>query len=352
MTVKDMHIQVEQGIQKVFANRTRKFLYEEIDLALNKVMNRFIQSKVKPRKDGSGGFEVDQLDVDSVRNLIVSNRVLPAYVTTSNRYVCYLPSDYTHLLSDSSNATDLCGLVAEELPVVTLSVVKIRQDKTVKVSSPFYVTVQVTLSDKTVAIPGDLPYNNTYGGYPMRQDVNFITPFILQTFRRAGYEVYWEKFDDIYIPSTYILVVATNAAVPSAMLIDGNAGTPGTSLTRVMVQHKGDGPLVSNRLTASSVIPDLLSTAFYKTSNKSPISELVGTNLYIYNDVSFIVNKVNVSYLRKPQSISLLLGTDCEVSEDFHDALCDLTVEHLKGVLENATGAAISESDISRRVTL
>ena len=349
MTVREMHIEVNQALQKVSANRTRAFQSDEIDLVLNKILGRYIQSKVTPKKDGSGGFQIDQLDTDALTPLIITNLVLPAYIS-GNRYVTFLPSDYSHLLADSSNVLLLCG----KLPVVepvTLQVITLRQDKTPKLAPRYYLSVSVTLSSETVSIPGNLPYNNEYTGYPLKQDISFLTPYILTMFRRAGLQVYWENFDNLYKPSYYILVGA-NLAPTGSLSLDGFPVSQLLTWTKDMKKHVGGTVQAPNRLTASNIVTNLLSTAFYKPCANSPLSELEGTNLYTYSDGSFIVSNTVVSYLRKPQPISLLLGTDCELSDDYHQAICDLAVEYLKGTMENKDGLGITISDNERRVVL
>ena len=345
-----MHIEINQAMQKIAANRSRKFEAEEIDLVLNKVMGRFIQSKLRPKADNSGGFSIDQMGLDALRPLIVTNKELTAYTSTNGRYVSFLPPDYTHLLGDSSYLTALCGSVKKVIPE-DVSMTFLRQDVSPKSLANFYMTMSITMSTKTVSIPGNLPYTNQFAGYLSKQDISFLTPFILQTFRRAGYDVYWEKFDDINMPSTYILV-KVGIPQPASMIIDGTAVTQRTTLTRTLSKYNEVGVIRPNRLTSSAIIPSLLSTAFYTTSENTPISELEGNNLYVYGAESFIVNKMIVSYLRKPQSISLILGTDCELAEEFHQALCDLAVEYLKGRLGNPQDTALATNDNERRVTL
>lgn len=348
MNVRDMHIEVNQSLQKVAANKTRKFRSEEIDLVLNKIVGRFIRSKLKP-KPGGAGFDIDQVDIDALRTLLVS-KTLDAYYYTGNSVISFLPSDYEHLIRDSSYVLNLCGKPATTAEK-TLKVLTLRQDKSSKSTQEYYKSMAITLGEASVSIPGSLPYANQYLGYKSKEDVAFLTPFLLAQLRQSGTEVYWERFYDMYKPSTYIMV---GEGIPEigSMTIDGIASTQFSAVTKSFKQFVGETGSVANRLYSSEVVGTIKSTAFFKPSFLSPVSELSQYNLIIHHDSSFIVNKVDVVYVRKPQTISLLLGTDCDLAEGFHQAICDLSVEYLKGRLGDVQGMQLAESDNERRVTL
>lgn len=352
MNAREMHIEVNQSLQKVAANRTRKFLSGEIDLALNKIVGRFIQSKLRPRKDGSGGFDVDQLGLDALRTLIV-NKTLDAYYETGSTVISYLPSDYKHLLRDSSTVELLCGQATASTSQETLKIMNLRQPRSGKNTQPYYTSMQVQLGDVTVRIPADLPASNTFNGYEAREDISFLVPFILNRLRANGLEVYWERFAGMYTPSSYFVV--GNSDLPEAvnLTIDGTDQTLSSVTTKTLIRYISSSTQTSaNRLCAWHTIDALKDAAFFKSSAHSPISELRGDLLVVHHDSSFIVNKTAITYVRKPQTISLLLGTDCDLPEDFHQAICDLTVEYLKGRLGDLQGMQLAESDNERRVTI
>lgn len=350
MNVRGMHIQVNQTLQQVAANATRKFLDEEIDLALNKSMDRFIQARVKPRKDGSGGFEIDQLSADAIRNILVTDD-FDAYYYRSDRYVVNLPPDYLNLISDSAYVQNNCGQTPAEL-FTPMKVVYLKQNMSAKGGPKYYETLSITMDSKSVTIPGSLPYLNQYLGYVSKPDVVNLVPFILHQLQQQGLKVYWEKFNTIHKPSTYILTSAVSTV--ASLTVDGSVLTSTSSEDFPLKKHTNTTPakLTANRLSNSAVVNRMGQSAFYKTSAMTPISELIGENLYIYTDSSFIVSKVRLTYVRKPLPISLALGTDCELAEDFHQAICDLTVEHLQGVLGNQAGAAQRVQDNEQRVVL
>lgn len=351
MNVREMHIEIQQAVQQVAANRSRRYRSEELDLVINKMINRFIQGCLRPRKDAqgreTGGFELDQLSTDKIRNLVVAPRRYPVYISDKERYFAVLPPDYAYLISDSSYVTELCGAVPVE-EKLTRRIYRLRQDYSTKSAAPYYVTLSLQLANKAVTVPADLPYGHKYVGYSSKEDISFLVPWIAQ---KA--EVYWERYHDLYYPGHYIQVSDTAASSPLKLIVDGIDITPVvTEEQKDYLVHNAEGRLVANRLTPSEMVTTLNRAQYYKTAAYAPISEITGNTLWIYRDGSFTVNGISLTYVRKPQLVSLSLGTDCDLAPEFHQSICDLAVEYLKGNVENREGLTIAKTDLAERVTL
>lgn len=352
MTVHDMHIEFNQSLQQVAANKTLKYLPPEVDWILNKMQDRFIQLRMKPKLDERGkpvgGFEVSQLDSDAIRTIIVSSYDLIPYIDQDGRrYRCFLPPDYSYLLSDWSYTTLLCGTS----PIITNStmyITALRQQLSPKTTPPYYSNIQIQLGKSLVSIPNDLPYGNTYAGYDDIKEIDFIRKYL---FLQGKW--YWERFDSLYYPSYYINATTDpQGTLPPSMNVDGSSSFTTKTSTIALQAHEGTGKYYDNRLSATDNISGLNSTEFYKSSYYSPISELSNGVLYVYNDNSFTISSVGISYVRKPQPISLYLNTNCELPEEFHQNICDLAVEYVKGTLGDVQGWQQKKADNDNRVTL
>jgi len=352
MTVHDMHIEFNQSLQQVAANKTLKYLPQEIDWILNKMQDRFIQLRMKPKLDErgkpAGGFEVSQLDSDAIRTIIVSSYDLIPYIDQDGRrYRCFLPPDYSYLLSDWSYTTLLCG-TSSQIIDYTMYITALRQDQSTRAAAQFYQNLQVQLGTGLVSIPNDLPYGNKYNGYEDIRDIDFIRKFIsLQG------KWYWERFDNLYYPSYYINATTNpQGALAPYVSVDGVTSSVVKTSSYGLKSHAGTGKYFDNRLSATDNISGLNSTEFYKSSYYSLISELSNGVLYVYNDSSFTISSVGISYVRKPQPISLYLNTNCELPEEFHQNICDLAVEYTKGTLGDIQGYQQKKADNDSRVML
>lgn len=343
MNAREMHIEVEQSTQLLAASGTRKLLPEEIDWALNKVQDRFIEDQIRPREGGK--FEIDQARVDNVRSLIRSMVPLIPWIDNTRRYKCYLPADYRFLLSDASYSLPLCGTAPIEEAPVTKYVHRIRQPLSSKSISNYYTSYQLSLNSPAFDfyLPASLPLNNKYLGYVNKEDISFVAPVIARLSKR----LYWERYGLFIYPNCYIDIRDT---VPTLGLITQDLVGETNSIaydTLVLTKHSGIGKFHDNRLTASSSIASLQTAAFFGTKHYSPISELNNNVLYVYRDDSFIVSGIEISYISSPQTISLSLGTDSDLPETTHQKICDLATEYIL-----ATLIGQKSKDIAERVTL
>lgn len=355
MTCRELHIEVEQSLQQVASYRTRKYLAGEIDWVLNKMQKRMIQGRLRQRADGSGGFDLDQVSADMIRTLIVTGYDLVPYIDPGeNRYKCFLPPDYGYLLSDWSYTTQICKrdpttykVIPASVADATLYLTALRQDYSAKGSPPYYQTLDINMPNKAIQIPQQFNYGNTYTGLKKVEDISSLTEWISLT---GGW--YWERLADFRYPGYYILLSDTPPGTSPSVIVDGVTYTEVATQTLSFTTNPGEGDYYDNRLTSPSKISGLNSTEFYKTSYYGPISELSQNILYVYNDGSFIVSGVGISYIRNPLPISLSLNSTSELPENFHQNLCDLAVEYLKGRLENQVGQQMVLADNERRVVL
>lgn len=92
-------------------------------------------------------------------------------------------------------------------------------------------------------------------------------------------------------------------------------------------------------------------TPFFTSSGKTPISEITGNKLVVHGNSSFIVTGVRVDYLKKPRAINLSLNQDCELPEEFHQAVCDLTVEYFKAMTVDPSWEVKLKDNIARSIT-
>lgn len=353
MTVKEMHIELNQSLQKFGANLARKYYADEFDWVLNKIQDRFIQQCLRPanltKESGQYRF-ADQIREDAIRTLVVSGKDLQAYKDSAIRVKTYLPDNYQYLLGDVSNMVNLCGAARVET-TSTIDLTLLNLVKTSKASAPYYVTGSIQVNSVTINIPGDLgTFSSTYSGFASLDDISLIKDWLLTKLRQNGVEVWWEKYGDKYYQDTFIFV-----GTPTVVLTwDGIVVTStSTETINVTLQDatKSVTNTTDNRMT-SNYDTTTMYTPFYASSIKSPVSELNTNMLYVYQDTNTTVKTVTITYVRKPQPISLALGSNCELAEPFHQTICDLAVEYIKGQLEDTEGVNVKKQDNETRVII
>lgn len=372
MTVREMHIEINQSLQKVAANLTRKYLSEEIDWVLNKIQTRYIESLLRPvdladtsnstlfgKTTQEKSRFADQIHTDAIRTLTVTFKDIEAWTDPNvggGVVSCYLPDNYMFLMSDVSSMNSLCGAA----PIVTTSqkyYTVLNLSKSTLSAPPYYTANNsITIGTKTLNIPAGLPDYNNYTGFSSKNDVMFLKDYILSRFRERGVTIYWEWYGDQYWPNSFI-IPCDASGITATLLWDGVDVTD-ASLKSFTISKRSlpsgvpvKTKLADNRLTSSYDIPTSY-TPYYGPSIVSPVSELSGHVLKVYHDDNTIVNKVVISYIRTPRPISLSLGLNCELPHSACQKICDLAVEYIKGQQEDATGVTIKKQDNDSRIIL
>jgi len=347
MTVFEQHLEIRQASQNIAANVRRKLLPQEIDWLLNKTQERFIQSKVKSRKDGSGGFEIDQLDVDSIRTLL-GRKVVEVFISDTD-YECQLPADYSYLISDDSKTMMLCGTTKTPVNVTETSVV-LPLFTTVKSSTNYYLTVVLVIGSVTIQLSDIVSfYRSSYTGLQSKDEKYVLRDAFLWYIRNVlNIEVYWEHYKTIIAPYSFIFPGYSAGII----IIDGTLFT-GTTRTITSSKYSEAGTWTPNRLTASNQVSTMLVTPWVKSTGKSPISELSGNKLIVYGDSSFIISgSISIDYVKKPRKINLLLNQDCELPEEFHQSICDLAVEYFKAMTADPNWEVKLKDNVTRNVNI
>ena len=106
MNVTQMHLAIQQGVDKINSLQADMLLSEEIDIELNKSQIRFINTKYGKNNKYQEGFEQSQKRIDDIRSLI---REYEHPVTFKEQYsseywidTFRLPTDYMYLINQRS----------------------------------------------------------------------------------------------------------------------------------------------------------------------------------------------------------------------------------------------------------
>ena len=378
MTIQDMHIEVNQGLQKISANRTRKYFSEEIDWVLNKVQDRFIQSKLSTKENGK--FERNHLDLDALKNLIKDARLIYFYnndilsqtnIKGINRYIWLLPDDYAYLISSSSEVLNLCGGKAPNIIYSDNSFLSVNIGKTSATAPPLYISVEIdtTLWGNININQGIYP---NWKGYQKVTDNKLLIPILLQMLRNnpstypTGDDIVpenvtkgirFEKYGFHYYPNSFIFWGDTSSIQSElGIYYDDSPITLQKSLLSGRFAsydiEKSTTILAQNRILENEKVISSLQSSYYKTTYLSPISEVKDGMLYTYSDNSFIINSTLIQYIKKPRQMSLSLLQNCELSEEFHQLICDLAVEYIQNRITDVESYQLKERDNTQRTIL
>lgn len=122
MTIDEMHIAVNLGVQKIASFQMDNFLPQEIDFELNTAMDKFIKQRYSTFGNKyQRGFEQSQKRIDDLRHLVVESQ-LPAYykgeTIGSEEYFIdrvNFPTDYLFIVSVLAHIKYDCAGILEDL---------------------------------------------------------------------------------------------------------------------------------------------------------------------------------------------------------------------------------------------
>jgi len=370
MTVNEMHIAVNLGVQKIASFQVDNLLPEEIDHELNLAQLRFVKQRFNARSNRQGkGFEQSQKRIDDLKSLIVEHEDETKYygvvysAKSTDVYVdrYTLPLDYLFLISVRARVKYSCTNVPEQRELLTdLKYTKLNltapnpgyllQDvyvfkslnltwtkiNTVTLNSfnniidsnnyindvhPVLALPEQNSTGLTTHISPNVDSNHIYLQFKFSIGLDVISDESLPEANNCMYAVWYNPLDVtqtalVYYNTFYSLSTTsrdfkTNSEIPLYNKIS----------YCTFAQHDD--------------IYALLDDPFNKTDYDLPFYNIEESYLDIYTSNMFIAEKAIIKYLRKPIAISYSLGVGCELPFHTHDEIVEMTIKSILEVIES-----------------
>lgn len=359
MTVTEMHIATRHGVDRINALRASNLLPEELDLELNKAMNRFIENRYHGNARYGTAFEESQKRIDDLRSLLVEYEALTQFKEELDPARIWvdtfrLPPNYRHLINHRTcirlNGCEPVPFSFEGLP--DISYFRFPFFSLMTASATSYVSsirmengsgqeALVWEPSSDLLTLGWTP--NSYPQYPLQVLTDlFNNP-------QPGFIVLYESFGPLHFPGEVIVIVDTdlypwfesNASLnPLSPLVGVNdANTPVTSTIPRRETQEGaqrrvpQGQTTKKTLGGKFVQQDdifkLIKDPFNTTHPDDPLTTIRGNFIDIYTSDIFITESLKILYLREPAPISLSLGYDCELPRHTHEEIVAMTVSSI-----------------------
>jgi len=354
MNVQEMHLAIQQGVDKINSLQADMLLPQEIDIDLNKSQLRFINTKYSGNNRHRTGFEESQKRIDDLRTIV---REFEAPVTfkeqlRNNIFVdtFTLPADYMYLVNQQSTVwIDNCNpmnwniIYPDPINYFTMSLSDFVCDKNTQIADSI-----VMYEDASDLTQGQQILWTNSNSLVFPSDIQALIQDIINN-AGPGFTVYWEQFTTLNHPGEFIVVVDTN--VHTWFQWDASVGTVstlvaldsvGTNLesTRglnsgIAFNEKREPTTFTERLRVSNTfiqqddIFTMLLDPFNTTKHTDPLTTIRGNQIDIYTSDIFIIDTMKITYIRNPRNISLPLGIDCELPIHSHQEIVDMTVSSI-----------------------
>ena len=355
-----MHISLRQTVDRINSQRADQLLDQEIDLELNRAMQRFINQRYGKNNVYQEGFEESQKRIDELRTLLVEyeagvtfkEELRPGKIFVDQ---FQLPANYMYLVNQRSKVfTNNCKPIgASEVPQEDIFYFSFTLDQLIvnDTSLPISFVDSIRFQNEplgtptpSLAAPVWTPSQDLLGGgYIASEYPQFISEVQADMLAnpQPGFEIYWESYGPLNIPNNFIVVV--NPDTYPEFVWDGSGGatvTPLVSLDALGNQLSSSPPrfedlssntvrepnepgytidTVLNKFSQQDDIFRLLDDPFNATTHTSPLTTIRGNFIDIYTNAIFITSSAKITYLRKPQPINLSLGYNCELPDHTHE---------------------------------
>lgn len=327
-----MHQELEQELQRIDSNAFEVFHPAVRDMMLTKTMHRFITSRIselgnRKRKGFQDSLKRDQ----DLQSLLVFDEEVPVVLTPLEYVRGRFPQDLLFYVKGRAPIYYDCNGVTQTPTTYNEYYYILNFDDDV----PYTGTKIWDGASTTVYDPDDAADLITEMG---NKDEKFYLINVILNSALDGWKIYWQSYRDVYAKDSFIIVAPDNS-VPTLQL-DVNSVTVETDNVRTLAV--GSQPGIPDGLTPYRRDLREMETAsnfsvnpFAKTRWDSPVCQIGENYIDVWTSESFILNRMYVTYIRKPKPISIYLGWDCELSESTHYEIVTMTAQHMKIITEN-----------------
>lgn len=353
MNVLDMHIGLDQEVDKVNSQRADNLLPEEKDVALNNAMWQFINTRFGKNNLYRTGFEESQKRIDDLRTLVTEHEdgvffkeeLRPGRIWVDS---FRLPSNYMFLVNQRGKIyKDRCKPIPynlqerqnniyyftfafDDLMVDGTSFVEnLRMQDAALGDTP---TTQATVWEPSPALVNS---GFTAAAYP--QYIQQVIDDLLEN-PQPGFQIFWEAYGPLNFQNRFIVVVdvdthpwyvwdaSVGTPTPLVSVGAGNTQVAATSPqveseqaveVRVPINPVGTDQVL-NRFAQQDDIFRMLDDPFNTTNEREPLTTIRQDFIDVYTNDIFIMESLKITYIRKPKPISLSLGYNCELPDHTH----------------------------------
>jgi len=283
MTIAEMHTAINLGVQKIASFQVDLFLPAEIDLEINKNIDRFIKQRYQAYGNKyTQGFEGSQKRIDDLRTLIV----------------------------EASQATTFKGQIDDN---VFIDSAALPIGTEAAKNYMFLLNVRALVS------------------YKKCQKIDWTYEYEEDTCSCSD-PAYTTQFDcESNYPNTW---TCTYTNLGNRIVGNYQTDANGSFVT----DDSGDLILTAETHVNTSSrckfiqlddVYKLSEDPFNKTTYKQPLYTVVDENLDFYTDDTFLISKVKYTYLAHPTEVSLTNSTDCNLPFHTHQEIVDMTVSSI-----------------------
>jgi len=360
MTIEEMHIAVNLGVQKIASFQVDNLLPQEIDHELNDAMDAFIKQRYYPMGNKyRKGFEQSQKRIDDLRALVVDARLKCFYIgeTISGFYAdrAPLPSDYMFLVNALSENYYICNAAVdfdeETIVYYTFNISLTPPSPGLILTALKFDEADLITNENGMSLEylsNIQNYSSTYmagvapvGSNPKTSQSPFNS--ILSTASTADYnlQVFAETTLTPVSDSNTLMLLTTYASASAIVAHWTHPVTevvttvsypyPADSETFKYRKYKESGAAQKEKMSfvQHDDLYSLLSDPF-NTTTYDKIKYTIQENFIdVHSDETFFTTFVDIKYIRQPKRMNKTLGVGCELAPHTHNEIVEMAIQSI-----------------------
>lgn len=311
MSIQEMHIDLLLKLNSIAGYAYRGLEKDEIDWYLNQSTYKFLHSIINPKSDKKeDGFQATTNRYDEIEALMVRAEYTP-YVLNANEVYIPFPSDLFH----TDNV--YCWLGKACTPTGTETAKPYRYavvpfNPTEVITSAYNLSVQISAGSTSIFT------GSSVFAFPLDVDLNFriVEAVLRRSLLPANIKVYWERYDTIYRPSSFIFVMVDTTETLTS--VTKNLNGSNTVYNSSLVDRKeytvtGDVEFSDTRLTDHIRLNKITDNPYAQSQKNNPVAYLYQGKAIIQHWQRFDVQSIGLTYIRWPQPLSHSMNQSLEL---------------------------------------
>lgn len=346
-TVTEIHNAINIGTQLINSNRKRALQPPEIDVLFNRNILRFINNRTTSKANiKQEGFDDTVKRIMDLEELKTNTGYIKANYFDDNTSYITLPNNVKLPYGEVSKVYYTC--VEDIVPTTTVNT-RVSSidfiDDTTGSSNIFYKDFKLTLITNSGAQVVLFDINNYYNLEPLYSpDAKFMIINMIMNIVNPNVAIYWEKYDDTFLPNKFIIVDFTNTYSAVQITYNSNVNITAQFQNKTNTIYNINPNITSAaELVSADKYNDLVNNFYYnKNRQYKPICKLEHGRIYI-NHVGFYPITFKLEYISTPIFINSFTGQNTNLRNNIEEII-DMTIEDIYSIMNGTYQGAINRN--------
>jgi hypothetical protein len=345
-TVTEIHNAIDIGTQLVNSNRKRTFQPPELDVLFNRNLLRFIDNRSTSKTNiKQEGFDDSVKRIIDLEELKFNTGYLSPIVYDDNTSYIILPNNFKLPYGGVSKVYYDCNNKVTVKNISTNIASLMFLDDNIGTSNIFYSNFKLTATDSNNNQVVLFDINNYINLEPLYSpDTKFMIINMIMNIVNPNLTFYWEKYNDTFLPNTFIVVDFTNTYKSVQIDYDTNVNITAQFVPVKNVIYNAKYNIVSStELVSSDKYNNLVDNHYYnKNRQYKPLTKIENGRLYIRHD-GFYPILFKLEYIATPIFINSFTGQMTNLRNNIQEVI-DMTIEDIFAILNGTYQGIINRN--------